>query len=58
MPCKRCDGNDLWDDLMWWGCNTCGWDNGGVINNTLSTRDRFGPFTYSAKPVTDEKKQS
>lgn len=22
--CPRCSGTDLWDDNMWWGCNSCG----------------------------------
>lgn len=24
MPCPRCEGVDLWDDNLWWGCGTCG----------------------------------
>jgi len=23
MPCPSCNGHNLWDDIMWWGCRTC-----------------------------------
>lgn len=49
MPCPRCHSNDLWDDLMWWGCNKCGWSNGGSVVNQLSSNDRFNnqPLSHS-----------
>lgn len=24
MSCPRCNSRDLWDDNLWWGCNSCG----------------------------------
>jgi hypothetical protein len=42
MPCPSCGSNDLWDDMMWWGCNGCGWTNGGTARNKISASDRFG----------------
>lgn len=23
-PCPKCGANALWDDNMWYGCNSCG----------------------------------
>lgn len=51
MPCPKCGSHDLWDDLMWWGCNICGWF--GQAQNRLSRLDRFGPVTYQ-QPKKDE----
>ena len=34
MSCPRCGSNDLWDDNLWWGCNTCGYagnESGGSM---------------------------
>lgn len=28
MACNRCGSNDLWDDNLWWGCNSCGYSAG------------------------------
>lgn len=41
MPCPECGSNSLWDDLMWWGCNDCGWMNGGNVYNKSDPKDRF-----------------
>lgn len=40
MACPKCNSNDLWDDQMWWGCNSCGWKNGGSVRNQVSRNDR------------------
>lgn len=50
MPCPKCNGHDLWDDLMWWGCNHCGWT--GTALNRANKLDRFGPMTFDAKGKT------
>ena len=41
MACPQCKSNNLWDDNMWWGCNDCGWMNGGTVRNEVSRDDRL-----------------
>lgn len=41
MPCPNCNSNDLWDDQLAWGCNSCTWLTTGSVQNKISPCDRF-----------------
>lgn len=60
MSCPRCGSNDLWDDNLWWGCNSCGYagsDDGGTMcfakkveglpNTVKEVNERAGWDNYS-----------
>jgi hypothetical protein len=40
MPCPKCNSNNLWDDLLWWGCHDCDFMS-NTVRNTGSRHDRF-----------------
>lgn len=40
MPCSRCNGHNLWDDIMWWGCDDCGWMSDTTFNQ-VHPKDKF-----------------
>lgn len=44
MPCPKCGSTDLWDDMLWWGCNSCDFMSDTVRNN-LSKHDVFNRGT-------------
>lgn len=41
MPCPRCNSHNLWDDIMWWGCDDCGWMTSGEVHNRYHPKDKF-----------------
>jgi hypothetical protein len=42
MSCPRCGSNDLWDDNLWWGCNSCGYAGNESGNTWIFAKDLKG----------------
>lgn len=53
MPCPRCNSHNLWDDIMWWGCDDCGWMTSGEVHNRITPKDKFNEKN---KATSQEKK--
>lgn len=55
MPCPKCYSHNLWDDIMWWGCDDCGWMTNGTVRNNISLKDKFNQ--PKAEPIKTQEGQ-